>query len=257
MHLINEEFENLIGNQYLTENISILLYSLVRTTRPLKLLEFGMGYSTICIAKALSDIQKEEYNPKRSNYWDHIRNSFLKNDPDNYTESRYNEVIGKFYDEYFLQDSDLTGISYNPIFITVDNNQFPSKISNHETVSEALQKIDCAKYVNVICEDFLEYIKNIDDKENLDFVWIDVGSGLDYRKVFDQIFRKVNPAGIIAFHSVATNISSRLFLSEMKLRCKIDDEFEMLTLLEPHKKRQNSIVIFKKNCDYPIYNELI
>lgn len=257
MDLINKDFENLIGNQYLTENISILLYSLIKTTRPLKLIEFGMGYSTLCIAKALFDIQKEQYNPKYSTYWDHIRNSYIKHDPKNYTESRYSEVINKFYEDYFIKDSNMTGSTYDPIFITVDNNQSPSKIINQETVLETLNKIDCTKYVKIVCQDFMKYINEMDDTENLDFVWVDVGSGLEYKNVFDKIFPKMNPAGIIAFHSVATNISSRLFLSEMKLKSKISDEFEMLTLLEPHKKKQNSIVVFKKNCDYPIYNELI
>ena len=61
MNFINKDFTNLISKVYLTENASLILYSLIRSCRPHKILEIGVGYSTLFISKAISDIQEDEF----------------------------------------------------------------------------------------------------------------------------------------------------------------------------------------------------
>ena len=253
MDLINKKFENLIDNQYLTENISLLIYSLIRTTRPLKLLEFGAGFSTICIAKAFQDIQKEEFNPNVTpQRWGSFCREIFKEE----SEDFYREKTYEAYKFCFDENSILTGNKYDPKLITVDNSNNTNVHNSFNKISSVLEKLNLSKYVEFIHSDWMEVIKGLDESNRFDFVWVDLGSGLEYKEIFDIIFPILNPAGIVAFHNVATNVACRYFLAEMKLRSKLSDEFEMMTLWEPHKKTQNSIVLFKKNIDYPIYNLL-
>lgn len=253
MHLVNEQFANLLDNHYLTENISLLLYSLIRTTRPIKSIEFGAGYSTICIAKAFQDIQREEFNPKiNSEKWvSHFKNKNNRNP---------NDVdLQKMYEEYklvFNEGSLQTGNKYSPKLITVDNSDAINVDNSYGKIASLLKGLNLSEYVEFMNSDWMQAIKHLDASNRFDFVWIDLGSGLEYKEIFEIIFPRLNPAGILAFHNVATNVACRCFLAEMKLKCKLSDEFEMMTLWEPHKKRQNSIVLFKKNIDYPIYNLL-
>ena len=253
MNLINSEFENLLDNHHLTENISLLIYSLIRTTRPLKVIEFGAGYSTICIAKAFQDIQKEEFNPllNPEKWLSVLREKYYRN-----SESIYRQKIYEWYKWSFIEDSLQTGNKYNPKLITVDNGDGENSENCYRNIAPILEKLDLSKYVEFMTSDWIKTIKNFNESDQFDFVWIDTGSGLEYKQIFDMMFSKLNLAGIIAFHNVATNTACRYFLAEMKLKCKLTDEFEMMTLWEPHKKRQNSIVLFKKNCDYPMFNHL-
>jgi len=254
MHLVNEEFENLLDNHYLTENVSLLIYSLIKTTRPLKVIEFGAGYSTICIAKAFQDIQKEEFNPTiNPQKWDFFRKRYYRN-----SESIYRQKLYESYKLCFIEDSLQTGDKYKPKLVTVDNSVESgyNELNSFNTISSILEKLNLSQFVEFENSDWMDKIKNLNGSDKFDFIWIDIGTGLEYKEIFDILFPRLNPAGMIAFHNVATNLASRCFLSEMKLKCKLSDEFEMMTLWEPHKKRQNSIVLFKKNCDYPIFNHI-
>lgn len=81
-------------NQFLTENVSLFLYSLVKCHRPHSIVEVGCGYSTSFIAKALKEIKEEDIS--------HIPTSILV---DNYTQ--------------------FTGKSYDPYFVTIDSDRRP------------------------------------------------------------------------------------------------------------------------------------
>jgi predicted O-methyltransferase YrrM len=252
MHLVNEQFEKLLDNHYLTENVSLLIYSLIKTTRPLKVIEFGAGYSTICIAKAFQDIQKEEFNPIiNPEQWDFFRKTYSRN-----SESVYRQRLYEFYKLCFVEDSLHTGKNYNPSLTTIDNSAEVGVSNSYNSIPSILEELNLSQYVKFVNSDWMDKIKNLGESDYFDFIWIDIGSGLEYKEIFDLIFPKLNSAGILAFHNVATNVASRYFLAEMKLKCKLSDEFEMMTLWEPHKKRQNSIVLFKKTCDYPIFEML-
>lgn len=62
MRLLNKEFTERLNNQYLTENVSLFLYSLIRTTRPNSILEVGYGYTSQFIIEAIKDNQEEDFS---------------------------------------------------------------------------------------------------------------------------------------------------------------------------------------------------
>ena len=59
MRLLNKEFTKNLTNQYLTENVALFLYSLIRTTRPNKIIEVGYGYTSAFLIEAIQDVQDE------------------------------------------------------------------------------------------------------------------------------------------------------------------------------------------------------
>ena len=216
--LINKSFTSYIDNYFFTENVSIFLYSLIRSCRPVNLLEVGAGYSTSFLAQALKDIQEDPFNngnSVNSKYWDEIYFPQL--------EVVENEVLGKTLEE----------------------------------ILSFLKKNSLEKYVKIINKDIYSYLDDLLKNQNktYDFIWMDYGSGENYQKDFEMFEKLLNPNGIIVVHSTLTNTYGQLFLSEMKLQTKVGKylHLEMISFLEPHKLFQNSFTVFKKTTNYPLY----
>ena len=204
MNLINQDFANNIPKTFMTENVSLFLYSLLKSTRPHSIIEIGAGYSTLFLSEAIRDIKKEDIS--------HISNDKLIENYKSYC-----------------------GDNYDPFFVVIDRCQ--------------QQKYENAHFVNM---DAKEYLNKTD--HSFDLVWLDFGptSTKEYHYYFDTFLERLNPGGFIVIHSTATNCIARIFLTELKAEIK-QRNIELLTILEPHKKEQNSFTVIKKEIDYPIY----
>ena len=112
MNLINEEFCNLVHNEFFTENVSLFLYSLIKCSRPHSIIEVGAGYSTLFISKAIQDIQQENLD----------FNSLL-------------DSKNKF-----------TGPGYNPIFRVIENFEHPDYIKE---IVEVIKKYKLDKKIEM------------------------------------------------------------------------------------------------------------
>lgn len=214
MNLINEEFCNLLPNQFLTENVSLFLYSLLKCSRPQSIIEVGYGYSTLFISKAIQDIQKENLD----------------------------------FDSLLDNKNKFTGPEYNPTFRVIENFEHPHFIRK---VASVIRKYKLDKNLQFINRSIDEYLKNTQD--NYDLVWMDFGSGKEYMYFFKLFLERLNEGGMIIVHSTITNLAGRLFSTELKLMLKDDSSLEMISIVEPHKSIQNSFTIVKKNADYPIH----
>lgn len=216
MDLINEDFCELMPNHFLTENVSLFLYSLIKCSRPQSIIEVGSGYSTLFILKSIRDIQKE---------------------------------ILPFPEKVFTEEkNNFTGKKYNPIFNVVENFSHPNHLKNYS----CLKKFDITKNINFINNSIEDYLKN--SKETYDFVWMDFGTGSDYMYFFKLFLEKINPGGFIIIHSTMSNLFGKLFVTELKLMNSYENSLEIMNIVEPHKSLQNSFTIVKKVTDYNIYS---
>ena len=220
MHLINKEFVNNTGNIFLTENVSLFLYSLIKTCRPKNILEIGAGYSTHFIIKAIEDIQNDDYEfllPKESLIENH----------EQYTNS------------------------YNPNFTIVDNFHWQEENIKRELLKQIKQSAPYSvrlKFVEMCAKDFV-----LVDESPYDFVWVDFGDGTENEYIFHKFFKNLEEGGFIIIHHTCTTLIGKLFLAEMSFLNKREDLFEMMSFVEPHKTRQNSFTVFKKLKKYPTY----
>tara|TARA_R110000796_G_C14415064_1_gene419232 strand:+ start:120 stop:779 length:660 start_codon:yes stop_codon:yes gene_type:complete len=216
MNLLNKDFLNIHPNTFGTENVSLFLYSLIKTQRPSKLLEIGGGYSTFFIVQAIKDILNEI---KTIKYTLEINSEFW--------ESKYNPSLDLIENE-------------------VENNTSLTIIYNN------LKKFKLDTFVNILKQDYTEITNN----KHYDFIWLDVGSGKNLPYLFQKFFNILTEGGILIIHSTLTNLYGKLFITELKLEISKGryPNIELISFLEPHKQSQNSFTVIKKTSNNPIYS---
>lgn len=215
MDIINKEFTKLIENHFLTENVSLVLYSLIKTIRPLKILEVGTGYSTLIILKSIKDIQEENLI---------FEKSLKTNNFSNYT-----------------------GKNYVPNFTVIDNFSLINE-EKYKEVIEVFEREDLIKNLTLAKADIFYFL--LKTKDNYDFIWIDAGLQKEYSRLFKILDKKLNKNGTIIIHSTLTNKEGKRFLDKFN-----NKNYEKISFLEPHKKFQNSFTIFNKKGKIPVFTE--
>jgi len=209
-----------------TENVGSVLYGLVKLCRPRSVLEVGAGLSTIYLLKAL----------KENVLADGLERTTNKN------------VYGK---------TDYYTAAYRPFLLTLDDMSHERSLAPKVSRMAAELRLDDSLILENT--DFKGFSRRIPPRLlPLDFVWFDCGGLEEYVDFVNEYWALVNPAGgLIVFHSTQTNLALRLFITKIAERQRASGyaEFELLNLLEPHKKLQNSlsIVRLKHKSRTPLY----
>ena len=215
-----EKVEPLYSPKMGTENMAPLLHSLIKFHRPQRLLEVGAGYTTPFIAQALRDVTESREVEAR--------------DADN-----PNHVV-----EHYTEP-------YAPKLLCIDNHTLPDSTSAKvQSLMGELGLDDLVEFVNA---DFTTYTDEIDQSFlPLDFVWFDCGALKEYFLFFNNFWRYVNPkGGLLLMHSTLTNLEISTFIKSIKLLQATSDfnNIEIMSLLEPHKKSQNSVTMFRRTTE--------
>jgi hypothetical protein len=91
------------------------------------------------------------------------------------------------------------------------------------------------------------------ENQKFDFVWFDCGGYAEYERFLEEYWSLINPdGGLLLLHSTLTNITIREVLTKLKLRQATTgfNDFELLSLLEPHKRFQNSVTMIRMTSGY-------
>ena len=221
-----------------TEHVGPLLYNMVRMTRPLRVLEVGLGYTSPFLAMAIADNMAEDAADRRllaEAPQDNMRFSLLRA-------------------EHFRRE-------YAPRLHAIDD--FSGDGTSAPRVLETLQLLDLDGLVRVHKADFRGYAKKIDRADlPLDFVWFDAGGPLEYIAFLQEYWPLIaQDHGLLLLHFTYWNITAHYqgrdhtnllcgsIANEIKrqqLRAGIAARFEVLSLVEPHKSRQGSITMVRK-----------
>ena len=218
--MIDEKFLNatkkLCSPTMGTENLAPYLYDLIRFIRPRKILELGGGYTSIFILKALSDNEL-----------------FLKD----------NSSV-----DISLQNEQYLNQTFKPSKLHVIDNLIHED-STANLIIDTSKKLKLDSFLEFHNTDYIGYAENIPKSElPLDLLWVDCGSLNTYHHVMTKYFPLVNKAGgIVLIHSLLTNLHGALFLKQLKLAQATNqfNDFELISLLEPHKTRQNSLTMLR------------
>lgn len=204
-----------LDGQFGTENAAPLLYALARFVRPRHVFEVGAGLSTLYLLQALADCVADDNGDRHSD-----RN-----------------VYGK---------TDWYGQLYAPRLITLDDQSHGS--NTVATLLQAVKELDLAPYLDLRAEKFESFASKLsEDMLPLDFVWFDCGGMPEYTDFTLEYWPLVNPnGGLIIYHSTLTNADLRAFTEVLIDRQRAGSEFELLNLLEPQKKLQNSVSILRR-----------
>ncbi|MCA9661456.1 MAG: class I SAM-dependent methyltransferase [Myxococcales bacterium] len=201
-----------------TEHVGPLLYSLIRAVRPRRVVEIGMGYTTCFILRALAD-----------------------NVADFEAERRDLSLLPFPHPDHYRED-------HVPRLVAIDNLEHPASLA--ERAIAVATDLDLDRYLRVWRRD-LHGSSEAFAAEDLpiDLLWLDAGR---YR-TFTAVAREYWPllaadGGLWMIHSTLTNLEGQAFLRELKLRqaTVAFNDYELVSLLEPHKLAQNSVTLVRK-----------
>jgi predicted O-methyltransferase YrrM len=231
-----------------TELMGPLLYQMIRSVRPVSVLEVGMGYTTPFLARALVD-NKEDFEREFAQLL--VKTRELTKEQDGPPFSKESSM------KWFLENPPLCDPSHyatdhDPHLHAIDNLSHPS--SSAPAVVNCLEKLDLMARVNIYDGDFRGYSTKIDAKYRpFDFVWFDCGGYCEYRDFLDEYWTHIsNNGGILMMHFTLSSLEINAIVKELKLKQATSHfgEFEILSMGEPHKLSQNSFTIVRKISEF-------
>ena len=112
------------------------------------------------------------------------------------------------------------------------------------------KNLELEKHLKFYNEDYKNLVNAIPKEElEFDLIWCDLG-GLEHYLVYQDLLLPMiaNRGGYIIFPSTLSNVHGLAFLSQLKLKLNSGmlPNFELISLFEPQKKRQNSCTILRK-----------
>jgi len=210
---------------YGTENLAPLLYSLVRFQKPKNIVEFGGGYTTPFLARALVD-----------------------NAHDATTELENHPVPVMLHPEWYNDD---TTNSKHPSLTVVDDNS-----QNNQDFTAMMKKLAFDKKIKVTFKHGVRHsdISLLDDVplDSVGLVWNDAQWDPEYLKAWWPRLQK--DGGLMLLHNVIGNAANGerwVVASPRRVMNELFpyEEYEFITLMEPHKRYQGSVYMLKR-MDY-------
>lgn len=221
-----------------TEHVAPLLYSLIRMLRPRRVLEVGLGYTSPFIAQALQDNVEEYLYDKQV------------------LEGKIDDVHrnGVLNDGYY-------NIPYIPKLYAIDD--YSIEGTSAPKVLEVIKSLNLDHVVDLTEGDFRGQSKSMNPMAfPLDFVWFDCGGHHEYIDFIEEYWPLINSNfGMLLFHFTYWEIrgvkdgkdQKKIILGSIaneikrqQLAAGVQSGFEVLSLLEPHKRRQGSITQIRK-----------
>ncbi|MDT4332323.1 class I SAM-dependent methyltransferase [Methylomonas sp. MED-D] len=220
-----------------TEHLAPLLYSLIRSVRPRSVVEFGMGYTTPFIVKALSDNQ-QDVDRERPLL---IAKTREAHQVANTVESQRDWFLAQptGADPRFYEPE------YQPMLYAFDD--FSEEYSSAPKVMEALTALGLERFMTLSKSSAINHSSIIAPSHlPIDLAWNDA---LDYEAFFDEYWPLVNPnGGLMIFHNTVNGCPKcAMFVKQLKLKQVSQfSDFELLSFFEPYKLHQNSYTVIRK-----------
>lgn len=217
-----------------TEVVAPLLSYLIHMVRPTRVLEVGMGYTTPFLAKALAEIERKI----------EAETAALVDKTEPYLRD------GRELDEEWIDAAPALLVPgfYNGRrkiqFIAIDD--LSDEYSSAGRVTEVLGELGLASHVTVVNGQLRDCRKALPDGfAPIDFAWVDAWECLYF---FENFWDLINPdGGLVVMHYLMTYPEGEAILEyiadSQRLRA---GEFEVLSLLESQKLRQNSLTVIRK-----------
>jgi len=225
-----------------TEHVGPLLHSLVRMTRPRNILEVGMGYTSPFLATALHD-----------NLAEISFDAAILDKPESSRSDIEESRLDVLNPAYYRGD-------YKPFVHVIDD--FTLDGSSASQVLNIIQNLGLDHLVKVHEGDFRGMSKVLDPSSlPLDLVWFDCGGPQEYQDFITEYWPLINTNyGVLLLHytywTLQENddgspalIGSGPIVNEFKrqqVMHGIYANFEVLSLVEPHKTRQGSVTMIRK-----------
>src|SRR4051794_36475707 len=217
-----------------TEVVGPLLATLIQFTRPKRVLEVGMGYTTPFLAAALAEVEEQVAaegvalaNKTRGHLSaaDELDDSWLHDEPPLVTPA------------FHLAE-------YRPELVAIDNLSIED--SSAGLVREVLGELGLDHRVTVVNADLRESKDLLPlGFRPIDLAWVDAWECLYF---FDHFWDLINPdGGLVVMHYLLTYPEGEAVVRYIKeFQRAHPNELESVNLLESHKLMQNSITVLRR-----------
>lgn len=226
------------------ENLGPLLYSLVRFTKARKVVEVGAGYTTLFLLQALKDNEDE-----------------MKRVVDLENEGRLRLLDYPFGIADKLSEWSTTPVSS---LLCIDNCEHQKETASSAVgVAKTLGLDSYLEFLRGDAFDALDTHFSHTETESIDMLWCDFGVGARMKEYAGNVWKYIKPGGFLCCHSTLTNKHTREWLENIRKNGREDEtgipqgDYVEVSLLEPHKRYQNSITILQKRGRFeePVYSE--
>ena len=242
-----------------TEHVAYLLYSLAKMTRPRSLVEFGPGYTTLFLLRAMADnIEHVECE----------RRDLLKKTE----ESRILEAIDASreissiawtptekaaYRDWLFAAGQACAVDpayYNSAYKTqlysfelLDlSHDYPAKVAT------AIEQMGLSSLFNQMCGGTFSKARLPADAFPIGLAWNDCDN---YREFFTEFWESLDPAGgLMIFHNVTAWSLYFEDIEWMKQSRASCGDLEILILEEGHKLNQNSCAVLRRSAVRPRFS---
>jgi predicted O-methyltransferase YrrM len=224
-----------------TEHMAPLLYSLVRMVRPMTVVEFGSGYTTLFVLRALADNAcdiEEERKLLRE------KSSSLLPLPANFEDLDIEVAAG-----WFARGGKACGVDpsyylkpYTPQLYSFE--ELPADHEYSRTMTQAVTDIGHTDLFTCIHSKFSAESA----PQQVDLAWNDDHS---YQEFFEVMFPRLNPnGGLFVFHNVPSDEGLWNSIEWMKNERSAQKDLEVMILQEPHKLNQNGCALIRRTTSY-------
>jgi hypothetical protein len=240
-----------------TENVGPLLYSLARVGRYETIAEFGAGFTTLFLAKALADNQRDFVLHKRlliakvEQNREALTRALDHSDDDIAANPTVRKIIGSSLQLVLFSDG--APVAPNPLFYRDSYEPQLFSWEDHvesddyvQTLRRVLRELELEQFVTLRSGAQVEgYLSDVPEgRRPIGMAWNDFGQKV---KFFQETYKHVSPhGGVVAFHSPSdfpdeiAEVKSQLESELLRGAC------EYLTLGEPHKCFQNGCLVVRR-----------
>jgi predicted O-methyltransferase YrrM len=208
------------------ENLGPFLYSFIRFTKKKRILEIGAGYTTVWILQALKDNDDE------------MNRAMTLQSKNTCRLLNIDWTIPHVVEDYEKETARL---------LCVDNCEHQKETATG--ASAVAKTLGLDGYLEFRKGDAFELAL---EANSVDILWCDFGVGSRIREYVSSAWECLRPGGFLICHSTLTNRNTREWLEAARSRGDAEvtgippDEYVEVSLLEPHKRFQNSISLFQK-----------
>lgn len=241
-----------------TESMAPLLYSLVRLLRPATLLEVGVGYTTPFLLKALADnaadIAREQqlWPDKNRLLDDQAAAPLLHGSLSRFAALDKTRKLRWLTMPPSLADPDFYTRPYTPRLVAIDDLSSPN--TSARRIEAHLGTLPGHEHLVLVDGSFRGRAATLAAMVGtFDFIWFDCGGHREYRDFLDEYWPLLDGnGGTLLLHYTLTNLSMGSVIKDLKIRQATTgfEDFELLSLREPHKMMQNSVSLIRKTTHF-------
>jgi predicted O-methyltransferase YrrM len=219
-----------------TELVAPLLYDLVRMLRPRRVLEVGAGYTTPFIARALVDTREEaateavalaEKTAVAARAGSNGSREWLERSPA-FASPAFHEL------------------EYDPQLVVLDD--FSVERSSASEVERVLESFGLDEIVTHVHSSIRNAPAALPSASlPIDFAWVDAWACFDFFEHSWDLVRR--DGGLAAFHYLLGYEEGEAIVEYIKAAQHVrPNELEVLSLVEPHKLKQNSLTLVRRTA---------